>query len=134
MDVLVLTHGSFAQGIVSALEIIVGKQENVSYINAYLDEQPVADKIEHYLEGRDKVLVLTDMLGGSVNQAITQYLNKKDLKIVTGINLPLILELVLMNNHSELTDDMIRSTVLNSQSQIQFVNDAINQELNDDFE
>ena len=42
MDVLVLTHGSFAQGIVSALEIIVGKQENVSYINAYLDEQPVA--------------------------------------------------------------------------------------------
>lgn len=134
MEILIITHGSFAEGIASALSIIVGEDEKVTTINAYLDEIPVADKINDYLATRDNVLVLTDMAGGSVNQAVMQHMNKKNLKIVAGINLPLVLELVLKNKNSDISETDIHEFIEGSKQQIVYVNDMISSDSSDDFD
>lgn len=133
MDILIVAHGRLSEGMVSALDIIVGVDEKITFINAFTDEIPIKVKIDEYLESRENVLVFTDILSGSVNQAVLQHIYTKKLKIVTGMNLPLVLELVLMNKAGDISEDLIRSSIKSSQLQIAYVNDAIREIKEDDF-
>lgn len=133
MDILIVAHGKLSEGMVSALDIIVGVDEKITYINAFTDDIPIKEKIDEYLESRENVLVFTDILSGSVNQAVLQHIYTKNLKIITGMNLPLVLELVLMNKAGDVGEDLIRSSIISSQLQIAYVNDAIKEIKEDDF-
>lgn len=133
MEILIVAHGRLSEGMVSALDIIVGVDEKITFINAFTDEIPIKVKIDEYLESRENVLVFTDILSGSVNQAVLQHIYTKKLKIVTGMNLPLVLELVLMNKAGDISEDLIRSSIKSSQLQIAYVNDAIREIKEDDF-
>ncbi len=42
--ILVATHGNFAEGIISSINLILGEQDNLHYMNAYLDEVPLKEK------------------------------------------------------------------------------------------
>ena len=91
------THGSMASGIKSSLEILLGKADNVTIFDAYLDERSVASEVEKFLktiDPDDQAILLSDLYGGSVNQVLYQYLNWPNVLLVTGINLALVLELV----------------------------------------
>lgn len=133
MEILIVAHGKLSEGMVSALDIIVGVDDKITFINAFTDEIPIKVKIDEYLESRENVLVFTDILSGSVNQAVLQHIYTKKLKIVTGMNLPLVLELVLMNKAGDISEDLIRSSIKSSQLQIAYVNDAIREIKEDDF-
>lgn len=133
MEILIVAHGRLSEGMVSALDIIVGVDDKITFINAFTDEIPIKVKIDEYLESRENVLVFTDILSGSVNQAVLQHIYTKKLKIVTGMNLPLVLELVLMNKAGDISEDLIRSSIKSSQLQIAYVNDAIREKKEDDF-
>lgn len=133
MEILIVAHGRLSEGMVSALDIIVGVDDKITFINAFTDEIPIKVKIDEYLESRENVLVFTDILSGSVNQAVLQHIYTKKLKIVTGMNLPLVLELVLMNKAGDISEDLIRSSIKSSQLQIAYVNDAIREIKEDDF-
>ena len=53
------------------------------------------------LQETDTAIVLTDILWGSVNQQLMMKLNDKpQVHLITGLNLPLLLELVTMNPES----------------------------------
>jgi len=91
------THGLMASGIKSSLEILLGKADNVTIFDAYLDERSVASEVEKFLKAInpcDQAILLSDLYGGSVNQVLYQYLNCPNVLLVTGINLALVLELV----------------------------------------
>jgi len=135
--ILIAAHGKFAEGIRSSAEIILGKQENLYTINAYLDETPVKQQLDEFFKGadleKDTLLVITDVFGGSVNQAIISNYQKDNIKVITGVNLPLLLELIMLDEE-DVTDDKIRSIVNKAREQVILVNDALSKATGDDFD
>lgn len=137
LQILIASHGKYAEGIQSAASIIVGEKSHVSVISAYVDDIPLQTKIEEFfsnIKPLDQVIVLTDLFGGSVNQAVLPYIKNGNVYVIAGVNLALILEVVLLHPESEVSHDSLRMIVEESRKQLMFVNDAVAQESKDDFD
>ena len=94
--VIIASHHRFAEGLRDTLEFI-GGVENVRTVCAYVDEVPLEERVAEafaLVGPNDEVLVLTDILQGSVNQAFAPYMSER-VFIVSGVNVPCGLELVL---------------------------------------
>ncbi|WP_238883115.1 PTS sugar transporter subunit IIA [Clostridium sp. YIM B02551] len=96
--VIVATHGKFSEEVVKSSEMIFGKQENVEYVT-FVPGEGTEDLIRKYNEAIEKldtnegVLFLVDLFGGSpFNAASTLAIANEKMDIVTGVNLPMLLE------------------------------------------
>lgn len=135
--ILVATHGDYAKGALSSISIITGAKENVTCINAYSEEKNINEALDRYFETvteDDEVIVLTDLFGGSVNQAVMSYLGKKKIFLITGFNLALLLEVMMMDSDESVSEDRLRSIIEGSKQQIMYVNDVLKNTNDDDFE
>ena len=94
--VIIASHHRFAEGLADTLEFI-GGVENMRAVCAYVDETPLEEQAAEAFAAvapEDEVLVLTDILQGSVNQAFTPYVGDH-VFLVAGVNVALCLELAL---------------------------------------
>lgn len=134
---LIATHGTFAGGIKSALELIAGKNDNVFTIEAYTGENKSIDddilEIVRKLDPSDELIVFTDLMGGSVTNQIIQNALKENIYIISGVNLPLLLDIILADPEAPVTE-IIETGIGNAKDQIIFVNKLIrsNQESSND--
>lgn len=138
--ILVATHAKFAEGIVSAINLILGEQENLHYINAYVDEIPFNEKLENFLaeeiSDEDKLIIFTDLFGGSVNQTSLRYLTRENIYLISGVNLPVLLEAIMLDDDS-VTEAKLKELVNSCKEQIIFANDEVknlNKVSDDDFD
>lgn len=94
--VVLASHHHFAQGLADTLEFL-GAKCDFHVICAYVDESPLEPQVEAVFEQfapEDEVLVLTDILAGSVNQKFLPYVNDH-VFVVAGVNVVLAMELCL---------------------------------------
>lgn len=94
--VIIASHHRFAEGLADTLEFI-GGVENMRAVCAYVDETPLEEQAAEAFAAvapEDEVLVLTDILQGSVNQAFAPYVGDR-VFLVAGVNVALCLELAL---------------------------------------
>lgn len=134
---LIATHGSFASGIKSSANIILGKVEAVTFIDAYLENIDFKKAINDFMDSiqdNDEVIVLSDMFGGSVNQYISTFLKIKNFYLITGINLPVLLELLTIDEQEVINEQLITSIIEQGRKQIIFVNDILKSNVSDDFD
>lgn len=123
MKILVIGHGRFAEGIKSVANIIVGDLSEVTFMNTYVDDIDFHVELDNYFSENKNVLVLTDLFGGSVNQAIIQYITKVNIDVITGINIPLILEILISNTTGNNLN--FRQIISSAKEQIVYVNDML---------
>jgi fructoselysine and glucoselysine-specific PTS system IIA component len=125
---LIATHGTFAKGIHSSLEIIMGIPENVFLIQAYTGEnKSLKEEISSVLEKiskEDELIVFTDLMGGSITNQILQYALKENVYIISGFNLPLLLDILLADQEIPV-NEVIETGINNAKEQIVFVNKLI---------
>jgi len=126
--ILLATHGKFADGIYDSLKLIVGDVENVDRICMYVDEDiDYSSKITEYLSNHDydkfRLLVITDLFGGSINNEFMSYMDKYDFYLVAGLNLCLLLEFTLQNG--ELTKNKIQEVIERAYKGIVLCNDLV---------
>jgi mannose/fructose-specific phosphotransferase system component IIA len=125
---LIATHGAFAKGVKSALDIIAGEMENVFLIQAYLDDsRPVEDELEDVLAtitDTDELIIFTDLLGGSVNNIMLRNAMRENVHIVSGFNLPLVIEIVLSDADTPAIE-VIEDAINNAKGQMVYVNKLI---------
>lgn len=102
--VLIATHGKMASGIRYTAEMIAGEQTDVTTMDAYVDAEIDLEKeLDHYFMERkgERIIVLTDLMGGSVNQKLMQYAAKDEkITLITGINLPMLIQIFLQTKIS----------------------------------
>lgn len=104
---LIASHGRFASGIKTSLDILMGSDERISTIDAYISEDNVSEMFEDYfdhLDPADQLIMLSDLYGGSVNQIMYRYLDRENTYLISGVNLPFVLEIVarsLAKDHLE---------------------------------
>ncbi len=124
---LIATHAGFAGGIKQALDILVGNTQNVTYINCFTDvpepRQVVADYFCN-LPVEEELIVLTDLMGGSVNQIFMGYLPTRSFHLITGINLALVLQIALCFDDT-MTAEYILEAIEMAKEEIKYVNHAV---------
>jgi mannose/fructose-specific phosphotransferase system component IIA len=125
---LIATHGAFAKGAKSALDIIAGEMDNVFLIQAYLDDsRPVEDELEDVLAtitDNDELIIFTDLLGGSVNNIMLRNALRENVHIVSGFNLPLLIEIALSDADTPAIE-VIEDAINNAKGQMVYVNKLI---------
>jgi PTS system mannose-specific IIA component len=107
--VVLISHGSFAQGALECVELLAGKQENVITLSVFLDSDvnklrdELNDLYEEHNQGHG-MLILVDMVGGTPwNLAAYLALSKHDVLVYAGFNISVLLE-VLSNQNLPLDD------------------------------
>lgn len=122
--IVIASHHRFAAGLRDTLEFIGGDLGIVD-VNAYMDGTPLEEQVRAVFEAfapEDEVLVFTDMMQGSVNQAFVPYIGPH-VFLVTGVNVPCALELAL--SASPLTADAVVAAVEAARDQLMFVNGQV---------
>ncbi|MCM6811004.1 PTS fructose transporter subunit IIA [Pediococcus pentosaceus] len=97
MKIILASHGELAKGMKNTLNMIVGDQANIKAYSAY-DEENIdfVSDINKEIQNRndEELIIVTDVMGGSVNNAMTELVLKNpDVFLVTGMNLPFVLSL-----------------------------------------
>lgn len=118
---VVATHGQFSQEIVKSAEMIFGEQENVAIITfkpgeGLNDLQNKYQKAIGELDTQDGVLFLVDLFGGSpFNAAANLISQEENMDIITGVNLPMLIECFTQRGGSklEVLVDAISQTAVN---------------------
>lgn len=132
---LIATHGTFAAGIKSSLDIITGANDNVFLIQAYVDENvSVEDQIKEVLSqvnDEDELVIFSDIMGGSVTNQVLQHALRPNVYIVSGFNLPLVIDIILSDMDRSL-EEIIEGSIGNAKEQMVFVNKLLTAENNDD--
>lgn len=104
----------------SSVEMVVGAQEHLMTISAYVDgcNDPAQElkQLVDSLEEGDELVILTDVLGGSVNNEASQFVNEPGVFVVTGMNLPLVLTLMIDN--ATPAQQLIDATVAEAREQL----------------
>ena len=125
---LIATHGAFAKGVKSALDMIAGEMENISLIQAYLDESRSVEEelsdVLSTLSDTDELVIFTDLLGGSVNNIMLRNALRDNVHIVSGFNLPLLIEIVLADADTPAIE-IIEEAINNAKQQMVYVNKLI---------
>ncbi|SDF91672.1 PTS system, mannose-specific IIA component [Dyadobacter soli] len=134
---LIATHGTFAGGIRSSLEMIIGHQEHLHVIQAYVEENKgLEEELTALLGGlseNDELVIFTDLLGGSVTNQVLRHALKENVHIVSGINLPLLVD-VLLADPDEPVTGVIANAIQAAKDQMVYVNDVVTSQQPDDFQ
>lgn len=124
VHILVLSHGTFAAGLINAVEMITGTNENID--SCSLDpEKGVADYKKSLTEiikklntKENKLLILCDLYCGCpFNTAVeisNSILPADKFKIVTGVNLPMMLETCMINKQHPDDLELLYKTALSA--------------------
>ncbi|AYV73697.1 PTS sugar transporter subunit IIA [Bacillus circulans] len=127
---LLASHGRFAEGIYDSLCMIMGKQYNVSTICAYVDptvdlKQQIKAALEHY-EENEEVIIITDIFGGSINNEFMNISKQCHIHLISGLNLPLLIELISTQTSENSTEQWLEQTISLSKDAIQYCNNKMN--------
>ena len=92
----IASHGRLASGMKTSLNILMGEKDSITVFDAYVDQESLEDHLEKWLgelQPGDQGIMISDLLGGSVNQVMYRYLEKYPVYLIAGANLALVLEL-----------------------------------------
>ena len=109
IGIVLVTHGRLAVEFQAALEHVVGPQEAVAAICIGPDddmEQRRRDIIEAVDKTNDGggVAVLTDMFGGTPSNLAISIMNRPDVEVIAGVNLPMLIKLASVREESPLAE------------------------------
>mgnify|MGYP000047210060 FL=1 len=114
---IIATHGGFAEGALEAAEMLVGQQEQVEVIG-FCPGDSLEMLLECFANALDalrecpEILVLTDIKGGSpCNAATVMMMKEPKLRVVAGLNIPLLVQFFESKANGETLADSIDELV-----------------------
>ena len=120
------SHHKLAYGLKDTVDFLTGATKIIYDINAYLDDETkdidtVVGELFASFDDEDEVVVLVDMMGGSVYQKFYPYMSDK-VHIICGMNLPMALSFVLAPEDECLTSEKVEQVLMDCKNQLVYVN------------
>ena len=109
IGLVLVTHGRLAEEMISALEHVVGPQENISAICIESDDDMEQRRAE-ILSSVEKtdigqgVVVLTDMFGGTPSNLAISIMDRANVEVIAGVNLPMLIKLASVRSDKPLDE------------------------------
>lgn len=108
VGIVVVSHGNMADGMIDAARMIVGEMESTVAVSLK-ESDAVEDLINRIETAVDEVdqgdgaLILVDAFGASpFNASARLAMNRKNVEVVSGMNLPMLLELAVQREGQDL--------------------------------
>lgn len=120
------SHHKLAYGLKDTVDFLTGATKIIYDINTYLDDETkdidtVVAELFASFDDEDEVVVLVDMMGGSVYQKFYPYMSEK-VHVICGMNLPMALSLVLAPEDERLTSEKVEQVLMDCKNQLVYVN------------
>jgi PTS system mannose-specific IIA component len=107
IGIVLVTHGALAVEFKSALEHVVGPQEQVEAI-CIGPEDDVEARREDIIKAvgkansGDGVVILTDMFGGTPSNLAISVMKSVEAEVIAGVNLPMLVKLARVRSDMEI--------------------------------
>ncbi|WP_073998503.1 PTS sugar transporter subunit IIA [Anaerococcus urinomassiliensis] len=136
--IILASHSNLAKGLKETLEYILPSVKEIIAIPAYIDDKPLHETIDDVLGNiseDEQVIVFTDLMGGSVNQEFSKKIGRNNYFVVAGVNLPLLLNVCLLTQNGDISEEELTTAINESKEGIIFVNRILsNDTLDEDDE
>jgi PTS system mannose-specific IIA component len=106
---VIVTHGHLAGELLAAAEMIIGPISHITAasIGWHDDVDAARDEVQRAITrvSRDnRVLLLTDMFGGTPTNIASMFLEEGVIEVVTGVNLPMVIKLATYTSQDSLAE------------------------------
>jgi PTS system mannose-specific IIA component len=107
IGLVLVTHGRLAVEFIAALEHVVGPQQHVAAVCIGAEDdmeqrrRDILDSVARVEEG-DGVVLLTDMFGGTPSNLAISVLDRANVEVIAGVNLPMLIKLASVRSTSKL--------------------------------
>lgn len=112
IGMVLVTHGRLAAEFIAALEHVVGPQRQVAGVcigpedNMEARRQEIIDRIGECDSGQGVVL-LTDMFGGTPSNLAISVIDRANVEVIAGVNLPMLIKLASARNSMPLSQAVL---------------------------
>ena len=107
IGIIIVSHGNLALELKSAMEHILGVQQNIEILSLFpnddLDKKK--DELEKLINEFDPnkgIIILTDMFGGTPSNLAISFLKNKKIEVISGANLPMLVKLIGLRENDDL--------------------------------
>ncbi len=107
IGMVLVTHGRLAEEFIAATEHVVGRQSNVRAVCIGPDDdmeqrrQEILDAVDA-VDAGNGVILLTDMFGGTPSNLAISVLDKSNVEVIAGMNLPMLIKLASTRDSDDL--------------------------------
>lgn len=112
IGIVLVTHGNLANEFVSAMQHVVGTQENIATVCIGPEDdmesrrQEILNKVGKVDNGNG-VIVLTDMFGGTPSNLAISIMDKAKVEVLAGLNLPMLIKIASLRKEKNLKETAI---------------------------
>jgi len=98
IGIVLVTHGNLGQEFLAALEHVVGKQPKANCVCIGAEDdmeqrrREILEKVKAVDSGKGVVL-LTDMFGGTPSNLAISVMDRANVEVIAGVNLPMLVKL-----------------------------------------
>lgn len=109
IGLVIVTHGRLGAELISALEHVVGPQVNITAVCIGPDDDmeqrrtQILDSVANAEEGNGVVL-LTDMFGGTPSNLAISIMDRANVEVIAGVNLPMLIKLASVRQTESLEE------------------------------
>lgn len=109
IGLVLVTHGHLAEEFISAMQHVVGKQENIAAVcigpedDMEMRRTEILDKVGKVDLGNG-VVVLTDMFGGTPSNLAISIMDRANVEIIAGVNLPMLIKIASLRKEKSLKE------------------------------
>lgn len=106
---VLVTHGNLANEFISAMQHVVGKQEQIAPVcigpedDMEMRRAEILKKVEEVNDGSG-VVVLTDMFGGTPSNLAISIMDRANVEIIAGVNLPMLIKIATLRKEKNLKE------------------------------
>ncbi|AND79356.1 PTS sugar transporter subunit IIA [Streptococcus pantholopis] len=117
ISVIIIGHGCFASGILSSLELIAGRHDNITAIDftSNMTSNDLYSQLHQLLDSKSETLILCDLLGGTPFKeavAVMENFPKSVINVLAGLNLAMLIETIFARqtdlSFNQLTDHLLK--------------------------
>ena len=121
--VILASHGKLAEGMYDSVKMIIGNVDHLSFygLKEGQDNNEIAKAIESFIMERreDTYIIVCDLLGGSVSNAVSRLSVLDNVYVINGMNMGLVISLLLENG--KLDEERINELIDESKTGINLV-------------
>jgi len=109
IGIVLVTHGRLADEFRSAVEHVMGPQQQMQTISIEPQDNIDSRRLEiiaavKRVNSGDGVAILTDMFGGTPSNLAISVMNEPHIEVVAGINLPMLVKLATVRGEMPLAE------------------------------
>lgn len=134
VQIIVASHGPLSVSIVKSASLITGssgvadiKTISITMETSVEEARKAVETVLGSFDENDEILALTDIYVGSITRVITEYIGLRKIDVITGVNLGILLEAILMKDTLEY-DELVNYLIENGKNGIRHINTELESE------